>query len=176
MSTKRVLRVTKTIGCGFTHSAILAIKPEPSNTCNLLFRSSQTLSRKMSLPYNREELRQRWEAGERFQFYFFYGHKPPISGVDSSCLSQWYWTCLGSRQPKFAINFWNRNEHFLREGVHWVDAFDRLNFGVWIKGANKFQRLNHFFFRLRYWDDQIHWQSKRLSPVSYTHLTLPTKA
>lgn len=44
----------------------------------------------MSLPYNREELRQRWEAGERFQFYFFYGHKPPISGVDSSCLSQWF--------------------------------------------------------------------------------------
>ena len=44
----------------------------------------------MSLPNNREELRQRWEAGERFQFYFFYGHKPPISGVDSSCQSQWF--------------------------------------------------------------------------------------
>ncbi len=44
----------------------------------------------MSLPYNREKLRQRWEAGERFQFYFFYGHKPPVSGVDSSCLSQWF--------------------------------------------------------------------------------------
>lgn len=44
----------------------------------------------MSLPSTREELRQRWEAGERFEFYFFYGHKQPAAGVDASCLSQWF--------------------------------------------------------------------------------------
>ncbi len=44
----------------------------------------------MILPDNREDLRCRWDAGERFQFYFFYGHKPPASGVDASCLSQWF--------------------------------------------------------------------------------------
>ena len=44
----------------------------------------------MELPLNRDELRQRWEAGERFDFYFFYGHKPPATGVNASCLSQWF--------------------------------------------------------------------------------------
>ena len=42
------------------------------------------------LPNNRDELRKRWESGERFDFYFFYGHKAPVSGVDASCLSQWF--------------------------------------------------------------------------------------
>ena len=44
----------------------------------------------MALPRNREELRNRWANGERFNFYFFYGHKPPAQGVDESCLSQWF--------------------------------------------------------------------------------------
>lgn len=44
----------------------------------------------MNLPLNRDELRERWETGERFDFYFFYGHKPPATGVDASCLSQWF--------------------------------------------------------------------------------------
>ena len=44
----------------------------------------------MELPLKRDELRQRWEAGERFEFYFFYGHKPPATGVNASCLSQWF--------------------------------------------------------------------------------------
>lgn len=44
----------------------------------------------MSLPTSRDELRQRWQNGERFTFLFFYGHKPPPSGVDESCFSQWF--------------------------------------------------------------------------------------
>lgn len=44
----------------------------------------------MSLPNNRKELRQRWNSGERFTFLFFYGHKPPETGVDASCFSQWF--------------------------------------------------------------------------------------
>ena len=44
----------------------------------------------MNLPSDRDELRSRWEAGERFEFYFFYGHKKPETGVDQSCLSQWF--------------------------------------------------------------------------------------
>lgn len=44
----------------------------------------------MSLPRNREELRDRWEEGERFTFLFFYGHKPPEFGVNDSCFSQWF--------------------------------------------------------------------------------------
>ena len=44
----------------------------------------------MSLPRNRDELRRRWSDGERFDFFFFYGHKPPPSGVNASCLSQWF--------------------------------------------------------------------------------------
>ncbi len=44
----------------------------------------------MNLPKNRDELRRRWAAGEPFVFFLFYGHKPPIEGVDASCLSQWF--------------------------------------------------------------------------------------
>ena len=44
----------------------------------------------MNLPLNRDELRQRWEAGERFGFLFFYGHNAPEQGVDDSCFSQWF--------------------------------------------------------------------------------------
>jgi ribA/ribD-fused uncharacterized protein len=49
-------------------------------------------TRAMNFPEDREELRRRIEAGERFQYLFFYGHKKPADGdsVDSSCLSQWY--------------------------------------------------------------------------------------
>lgn len=42
------------------------------------------------LPRNRDELLDRWSVGERFEFYLFYGHKPPAAGVDASCLSQWF--------------------------------------------------------------------------------------
>ena len=49
-----------------------------------------TEGEEMNYPKDRDELRQRWEAGERFKFYFFYGHKQPESGVDASCLSQWF--------------------------------------------------------------------------------------
>ena len=44
----------------------------------------------MELPRSRQELQNRWNLGEWFEFYFFYGHKPPLSGVDASCLSQWF--------------------------------------------------------------------------------------
>lgn len=44
----------------------------------------------MSLPNDREELCQRWDAGERFHFLFFYGHHAPETGVDASCFSQWF--------------------------------------------------------------------------------------
>ena len=43
-----------------------------------------------TLPKTRDELRERWQSGEQFQFYLFYGHKPPAEGVDASCLSQWF--------------------------------------------------------------------------------------
>lgn len=42
------------------------------------------------LPRNLKELRERWRSGERFEFFLFYGHKPPEAGVDASCLSQWF--------------------------------------------------------------------------------------
>ena len=42
------------------------------------------------LPLNLDELRDRWAKGERFDLYLFYGHKPPETGVDASCLSQWF--------------------------------------------------------------------------------------
>ena len=44
----------------------------------------------MNLPLNITQLRQRWQSGERFEFFLFYGHKPPAIGVDESCLSQWF--------------------------------------------------------------------------------------
>lgn len=44
----------------------------------------------MDLPTNRDDLRSRWENGERFTFLFFYGHKAPDHGVDDSCFSQWF--------------------------------------------------------------------------------------
>ena len=44
----------------------------------------------MDLPTNRDELRTRWQNGERFAFLFFYGHKAPEKGVDDSCFSQWF--------------------------------------------------------------------------------------
>ena len=45
----------------------------------------------MSLPLSRDELIRRVKAGEAFEYFLFYGHKPPQDGsVDSSCLSQWF--------------------------------------------------------------------------------------
>lgn len=42
-------------------------------------------------PNDRDTLRHAWNAGKRFEFYFFYGHKPPTNGVDASCFSQWFY-------------------------------------------------------------------------------------
>ena len=43
-----------------------------------------------SLPEDRQQLIARWEEGEPFEFFHFYGHKAPKWGVDASCLSQWF--------------------------------------------------------------------------------------
>lgn len=45
----------------------------------------------MSLPRCLEELQRRHQAGERFDFLHFWGHRPPHDGsVSKSCLSQWF--------------------------------------------------------------------------------------
>ncbi len=44
----------------------------------------------MALPSTRKELQERWLSGESFELFHFYGHKPTTSGVDASCLSQWF--------------------------------------------------------------------------------------
>lgn len=41
-------------------------------------------------PDDIESLVSRWNSGERFEFTYFYGHKPPMTGVDASCFSQWF--------------------------------------------------------------------------------------
>ena len=43
-----------------------------------------------NLPLDIELLLDRQRQGESFSFYHFYGHKPPVCGVDASCLSQWF--------------------------------------------------------------------------------------
>ncbi len=35
-------------------------------------------------------LRERFDAGEKFKYVFFWGHQPSHDGVTSTCLSQWY--------------------------------------------------------------------------------------
>jgi ribA/ribD-fused uncharacterized protein len=43
------------------------------------------------LPVTREELISRSNAGESFEYFFFWGHTPPKDGGTSkSCLSQWF--------------------------------------------------------------------------------------
>lgn len=43
------------------------------------------------LPLTREELISRSNAGESFEYFFFWGHTPPKDGGTSkSCLSQWF--------------------------------------------------------------------------------------
>jgi ribA/ribD-fused uncharacterized protein len=37
-----------------------------------------------------QELRERFNAGERLEYVFFWGHQPSGEGVTASCLSQWY--------------------------------------------------------------------------------------
>ena len=44
----------------------------------------------MRLPTTKKDLLERWNSGELFEFFLFYGHKPPFQGVDASCLSQWF--------------------------------------------------------------------------------------
>ena len=44
----------------------------------------------MRLPTKKKELLERWNSGEHFEFFLFYGHKQPLQGVDASCLSQWF--------------------------------------------------------------------------------------
>ena len=39
---------------------------------------------------DRQTLIDRVEAGEAFKYIFFWGHKAPATGVDSSCFSQWF--------------------------------------------------------------------------------------
>jgi ribA/ribD-fused uncharacterized protein len=44
-----------------------------------------------SLPLNRADLIARTNAGEFFEYFFFWGHTPPKDGGTSkSCLSQWF--------------------------------------------------------------------------------------
>lgn len=44
-----------------------------------------------TLPLNRQDLVARIESGEKFQYFFFWGHKAPADGsVNKSCLSQWF--------------------------------------------------------------------------------------
>jgi ribA/ribD-fused uncharacterized protein len=44
-----------------------------------------------SLPLNRADLIARTNAGESFEYFFFWGHTPPKDGGTSkSCLSQWF--------------------------------------------------------------------------------------
>lgn len=43
------------------------------------------------LPTNRKDLINRINAGESFQYFFFWGHTPPKDGsTNRSCLSQWF--------------------------------------------------------------------------------------
>jgi ribA/ribD-fused uncharacterized protein len=37
-----------------------------------------------------EDLRSRYNAGEKMKFVFFWGHQPGKAGVTASCFSQWY--------------------------------------------------------------------------------------
>jgi ribA/ribD-fused uncharacterized protein len=37
-----------------------------------------------------EELRSRFNAGEKFSYLFFWGHQPAKSGITAACFSQWY--------------------------------------------------------------------------------------
>jgi hypothetical protein len=36
------------------------------------------------------DLRSRHNAGEKFKYLFFYGHRPAGSGITAACFSQWY--------------------------------------------------------------------------------------
>jgi ribA/ribD-fused uncharacterized protein len=43
------------------------------------------------LPLTRQDLIDRTESGESFEYFFFWGHTPPADGsVNKSCFSQWY--------------------------------------------------------------------------------------
>lgn len=43
--------------------------------------------------YNLEDLQKAHNAGQKFKFWFFWGHTPPSDGsVNQSCFSQW-WMC-----------------------------------------------------------------------------------
>jgi ribA/ribD-fused uncharacterized protein len=45
------------------------------------------------LPLSREDLCREVNAGKRFKYLYFWGHRPPKDGgVSSSCFSQWYAT------------------------------------------------------------------------------------
>ncbi len=45
----------------------------------------------MNLPLNLSDLRQEIEAGNTFDFTFFWGHTPPKNGsINKSCFSQWF--------------------------------------------------------------------------------------
>ena len=65
----------------------------------------------MNYPLDRDTLCARTEAGEVFDYFFFYGHKPPESGVDSSCLSQWF-----ARGFEVEGKYYPTAEHFMMVG------------------------------------------------------------
>lgn len=49
-----------------------------------------------------EDLRSRFNAGEKLKFVFFWGHQPSKDGVTASCFSQWYgapFVVEGQRYP-----------------------------------------------------------------------------
>lgn len=49
-----------------------------------------------------EDLRSRFNAGEKLKFVFFWGHQPGRQGVAASCFSQWYeapFVVEGQRYP-----------------------------------------------------------------------------
>lgn len=68
-------------------------------------RSTQTLDI-MNMPLgdaqHLEDLRGRFNSGERLKYVFFWGHQPSKAGVTASCFSQWYgapFTVHGRRYP-----------------------------------------------------------------------------
>jgi ribA/ribD-fused uncharacterized protein len=50
---------------------------------------SADLSKRTDTEYL-EELRRRYNSGQRLKYVFFWGHQRPQNGVNASCFSQWY--------------------------------------------------------------------------------------
>ena len=52
----------------------------------------------MTYPLDRPSLIARVEAGDTFDYYFFYGHKQKSEAVDAACLSQWFPVLVRNRR------------------------------------------------------------------------------